>query len=68
MTNGAYPAASTWAGAIDFHDQSHAWIYGCQLYQWGRDKFDHFFYLEKIQMLQTLQIMMWDGMSAMTSA
>ena len=43
--NGAYPAASTWAGAIDFHDQSHAWIYGCQLYQWGRDKFDHFFYL-----------------------
>src|SRR3989339_548606 len=43
--NRAYPAASTWAGAIDFHDQSHAWIYGCQLYQWGRDKYDHFFYL-----------------------
>ena len=37
--------ASTWSGAIDFHDQSNGTVYGSKLYGWGRDKFDHFIYL-----------------------
>ncbi|KKS42381.1 MAG: Parallel beta-helix repeat protein, partial [candidate division CPR1 bacterium GW2011_GWA2_42_17] len=43
--NGTYPLVSTWAGVIDFHDQSDGTVYGCRLYGWGRDKFDHFIYL-----------------------
>ena len=34
--NGAYPVASTWSGAIDFHDQSNGIVYGSKLYGWGR--------------------------------
>lgn len=42
--NKTLPVSSTWGGAIDFHDMSNLKVYGCHIFYWGKDKYDHAMY------------------------
>lgn len=43
--SGALPGGSTWAGCFTLQNMSYAWVYGCIVHHWGRDRYDHGTYI-----------------------